>query len=257
MDALECVAKELYTNFVLRDFLGNIVPGAFLLFSFCAMFLPPSELLKLISGKISVVLISILGGIAWIASLALHVFTGFFWPSFVSLEDINQQKACIDAITYERFIVIGQSAKHWLNSIFFAIPAWLIFFSTYLRSAEGKSNVYGSSIAKVRTALVLSIAVLFILGLSSRLSLHGTDITRQQAQIHPVDPDQKGGIGWLAGDWDDFADLATPTFHRVAGTRADQNLRSPQVEVVAGGLRLDLRQQKGRPLEAADLCDFS
>ncbi|MGO9236678.1 MAG: hypothetical protein ACLP4V_22360 [Methylocella sp.] len=48
-----------------------------------------------------------------------------------------------------------------------------------------------------------------------RLSLHGTDITRQQAEIHPVDPDQKGGVGLLAGDWEDWADLATPTFHRL------------------------------------------
>ncbi len=42
-----------------------------------------------------------------------------------------------------------------------------------------------------------------------RLSLHSTD--NKQAEIHPVDPDQKSGVGWLAGDWDDWADLATPT----------------------------------------------
>ena len=47
-----------------------------------------------------------------------------------------------------------------------------------------------------------------------RLKLYGTDV-KQQAEIHPVDPDQKGGIGWLAGDRDDFVELATPTFRRL------------------------------------------
>jgi hypothetical protein len=44
----------------------------------------------------------------------------------------------------------------------------------------------------------------------------------------------------------------------VAGTGNDQNLRSPQVEAVAGGRNhLNLRQQKGRPVVAADLCDLA
>ncbi len=44
----------------------------------------------------------------------------------------------------------------------------------------------------------------------------------------------------------------------VAGTRSVLNLRSPQVQMVAGGrYHLNLRQQKGRPVGAADLCDLA
>jgi hypothetical protein len=44
----------------------------------------------------------------------------------------------------------------------------------------------------------------------------------------------------------------------VAGTRADHNLRSSQIEVVAGGRsHLNLQMQKGRPFWAANLCDIT
>jgi hypothetical protein len=44
-----------------------------------------------------------------------------------------------------------------------------------------------------------------------RLNLCGNDI-KPRAKPHPVDPDQQGGVGWLAYDWDDFASREVGAF---------------------------------------------
>jgi hypothetical protein len=57
LEALQAVFKELYTSFLLRDFAGKIVPGCFLLFSYALIFSSPREIIKGVTGKLSIVLI--------------------------------------------------------------------------------------------------------------------------------------------------------------------------------------------------------
>jgi hypothetical protein len=64
MEALQAVFKELYTSFLLRDFAGKIVPGCFLLFSYALFFASPRYIFKILTDKVSVVLIFWVAGFA-------------------------------------------------------------------------------------------------------------------------------------------------------------------------------------------------
>jgi hypothetical protein len=182
MEALQAVVKELYTSFILRDFIGNIVPGCFLLFSICVMFIDPIHLLKLLSGRISIILILILAGIAWITSLAFSSFVELsglhnYYPSMDDIyRQIYRQKACVDQITYERFVVIAQASRNFFNTLLFSIPAWILFICRYTKTYDGRAYMYGGIIAKTRFTLILLFAISLMIGLWL-LGTHYTSLT--------------------------------------------------------------------------------
>jgi hypothetical protein len=62
---------KLYSLFVLRDFAGKIVPGAFLLFSITSLFVRPSESLDWLSRQRTAVL-AVVAGLAWSTTLAVQ-----------------------------------------------------------------------------------------------------------------------------------------------------------------------------------------
>jgi hypothetical protein len=170
MEALQGVVKEMYTSFILRDFLGNIVPGSFFLFSMCVMFIHPLELLKTLSGRISIVLVLLLAGVAWLIGLAISGVAHFlvdiqFHTSAGEISDILRPKVRVDAVTFERMIIIGQSARHFLCSLMFSLPAWLVFIFSYARTQEGKFYLCGDFVAKVRSALVVLLTGSLMLGM--------------------------------------------------------------------------------------------
>ena len=166
MEALQAVVKELYTSFILRDFLGNIVPGCFLLFSICVIFIDPIHLLKLLSERISIILILILAGIAWLTSLAFSSFGEFLGIiPHIDVDDISRQKECVDAITYERFVVINIASRHFFYSLLFSIPAWMLFVCRYTKTDDGNAYMYGGIIAKTRFTLILSFTIFSMTGL--------------------------------------------------------------------------------------------
>jgi len=179
MEALAAVFKELYTSFLLRDFAGKIVPGCFLLVSYSALFLQPREIIKGITGKVSLVSVFLVAGLAWtvvlgLQSLAELVGIWQYYPSAAGAEmaiqskDIAQflQIACPnDRQQYERFVVIKEATGNLFIAGLLSVPAWAWWLNTQLSSDETKKEVWGSPRINIRTGIVFCFGGIILTGL--------------------------------------------------------------------------------------------
>jgi hypothetical protein len=179
MEALAAVFKELYTSFLLRDFAGKIVPGCFLLLSYSALFLQPREIIKGITGKVSLVSVFLVAGLAWtvvlgLQSLAELVRIWQYYPSGAGAEMTIQsqviapflQIACPqDHQQYERFVVIKEATGNLFVAGLLSVPAWAWWLNAQLTSAETKKEVWGSPRINIRTSIVACFGVIILTGL--------------------------------------------------------------------------------------------
>jgi hypothetical protein len=179
MEALAAVFKELYTSFLLRDFAGKIVPGCFLLLSYSVLFAQPGEIIKLITGKISVVSIFLVAGFAWTIVLGLQSLaelTGIwhYYPPNAGAEMTIQsdviagflQVACPDdRQQYERFVVIKEATGNLFVAGILAVPPWTWWLVSQLSSAEARQAVWGSWRTNVRTIIVGCFGIIILGGL--------------------------------------------------------------------------------------------
>jgi hypothetical protein len=179
MEALAAVFKELYTSFLLRDFAGKIVPGCFLLLSYSALFLQPREIIKGITGKVSLVSVFLVAGLAWtvvlgLQSLAELVRIWHYYPSSVGAEMTIQSKviaqflqiACPDDHQqYERFVVIKEATGNLFVAGLLSVPAWAWWLNAQISSSETKKEVWGSPRINIRTSIVACFGVIILTGL--------------------------------------------------------------------------------------------
>ena len=68
---MENLINGLYTQFVLRDFLGRVVPGAVLLLLVSLAFAEPADI-KTELKDLNSASIAFIAGVAWIAATGLH-----------------------------------------------------------------------------------------------------------------------------------------------------------------------------------------
>lgn len=179
MEALAAVFKELYTSFLLRDFAGKIVPGCFLLLSYSALFAQPDEIIKVITGKISLVSVFLIAGFAWIIvlgiqSLAELVGIWKYYPFGAGAEMAIQsrvvqrflQLACPeDRQQYEQFVVIKEATGNLFVAGILSVPAWIWWLNAQLSSVEARKAVWGSPKINLRTILVSCLTVIILAGL--------------------------------------------------------------------------------------------
>jgi hypothetical protein len=141
--------QGLYTNFVLRDLAGKIVPGSLLAFSFATLFYPPRDIFNAVSRKIPWHLLLVGFGFLWgvvlgLQSLAESVPINIFgyFPSITIVTkdqapDFNFQVATKvmqaflaqpnveDKLQYERFVVIKEATGNLFIAMLISVPFWL------------------------------------------------------------------------------------------------------------------------------------
>jgi hypothetical protein len=71
VDALQAIISSLYTNFLLRDFVGKVVPGGVVLFSMAILFAPPRKIFRFVV-KLPVVGGIFLISVSWTLMLGLQ-----------------------------------------------------------------------------------------------------------------------------------------------------------------------------------------
>jgi hypothetical protein len=189
MEALAAVFKELYTSFLLRDFAGKIVPGCFLLLSYSALFVHPGEIIKSITGKISLVSVFLIAGFAWtivlgLQSLAELVRIWNYYPSAAGAEMTVQaqvarflQLACPeDRQQYERYVVIKEATGNLFVAGILSAPAWIWWLNAQLGSVEAKKAIWGNARINLRTMIVFFLAVIIWAGL---FRMNGEHVKKQ------------------------------------------------------------------------------
>lgn len=71
MEALQAIISSLYTTFILRDFVGKVIPGGLVLFSVATFFARPSRIVKFIVESRVVVLVFLVS-VSWTLMLGLQ-----------------------------------------------------------------------------------------------------------------------------------------------------------------------------------------
>ena len=179
MEAVAGIFKDLYTNFLLRDFAGKIVPGSFLFFSIAILFSSPTDVARTISGRLSFLSVAICAGLAWTVVLGLQrvaefVSTWSYFPSSAGNEmDVQStiiepflRIACPDErVQYERYVVIKEATGNLFNVAIIAVPAWLIWLASIWRDKQARLMVWGTRHANSRTILLAIYSVVIMFGL--------------------------------------------------------------------------------------------
>jgi hypothetical protein len=79
MDAVQAMISSLYTNFVLRDFVGKVVPGGLVLFSMAILFARPGKIVEFVFGP-SIARLLFLIGISWTLMFGLQKVADWIEP---------------------------------------------------------------------------------------------------------------------------------------------------------------------------------
>ena len=72
MESIAAIIKNLYDDFLLRDFFGKMIPGSILIFSVFSLFVSPKTIIRTINAEKSLLGFVILGGLAWTIVLGLQ-----------------------------------------------------------------------------------------------------------------------------------------------------------------------------------------
>src|SRR5271165_379356 len=148
MEVAEALISSLYTNFILRDFVGKVVPGGLILFSMAILFSSPAKVVEFIKG--SPIVVVALVGVSWTLMLGLQgfadmlglqraleltsIWTNLWRPVDESTYVVNltqfRRSACPDDnLAYERFEVIYQACRNLLFAMIISIfpVAWYLW----------------------------------------------------------------------------------------------------------------------------------
>jgi hypothetical protein len=175
MESLPALFSDLYTKFLLRDFVGKIVPGSILLFSLVAMFVGPRDALAKVTKAPTVVLI-VLAGFVWtvtlgVQSLSERLGIWAYFPSQVegaiqteqdfgksTMRIVEFQWCATDGekLQYERFVVIKEACGNLFVEVLLSVPCWLLL----------AAKPYMKSLKALRWQRVLSWSILFVISTS-------------------------------------------------------------------------------------------
>ncbi len=211
MELWQAVFRNFYTGFLLRDFVGKIVPGVLLLFSICTMYYDPKKLFHYLTKDLPTFTIIFLAGFAWTITLGtqsladgLRIWRYFpeesqaaaivtpqlgFWKNLLTRGDDTsfdkdtlqidefQTKASEDEMQqYERFVVIKEACGNLFISGLLSIPAWLCGFVA--RRAASKTKMH--RVWKYATKSNIALGGLHILLIMTGLHrMHAQHVHRQ------------------------------------------------------------------------------
>jgi hypothetical protein len=159
MEALEAVFKELYTSFLLRDFAGKIVPGCFILASYMTLFEAPREILRVMAGRISLVMIFLVAGFSWTMVLGLQSLAE--WAGLWSYYPVNG----ISEMTTQLRVVIKEATGNLFVAGLLSIPAWALWTFSIVSQPTTRQEIFGSWFTKLRALVVLLMVSLVMVGL--------------------------------------------------------------------------------------------
>jgi hypothetical protein len=178
MEALQVVFKELYTSFLLRDFAGKIVPGSFLLFSYALFFCSPSDILKIATGRVSIVLVLWVAGLAWTVVLGLQslaeltgiwqyypVVSGAEMPAQLEIERFLRLACADERLQYERFVVIKEATGNLFIVGLLSTPAWIWLLIKLFNSMETREVLWSDWTTNSRTIIIISLMAIIMIGL--------------------------------------------------------------------------------------------
>jgi hypothetical protein len=156
MESLPALFSDLYTKFLLRDFVGKIVPGSILLFSLVAMFVGPRDALAKVT-KAPVVVLIVLAGFVWTVTLGVQSLSDrlkiwAYFPSQVegavqteqdfgksTMRIVEFQWCATDGemLQYERFVVIKEACGNLFVEVLLSVPCWLLLAAQpYMKSLK-------------------------------------------------------------------------------------------------------------------------
>jgi hypothetical protein len=158
LETAQAVLNGLYTSFILRDFAGKVVPGAFFAFSVLSLFYKPKDIIAYVS-QVPVVALAIWLGFSWtytlgVQSLAEYIGIWNYFPHDTTgtnaLHQTPRAKFILDQLRivdflriacpdeknqYERFVVIKEACGNLFLSISMSIPFWTVIFVRSIASS--------------------------------------------------------------------------------------------------------------------------
>jgi hypothetical protein len=183
MEAMQAIVQSLYTNFLLRDFVGKIVPGAFLAISFATIFYEPNIILRTLAGRLSFVLIVLVAGFLWTITLGLQNVgeTLHIWSYFPRIGSHSSEASFAiatplvqafihsaeqpDRLQYERFVVIKEATGNLFFSGIIAVPFWIRWALAQRPRRWDTGRFLAWQIKQPKTLLVTLLATTILIGL--------------------------------------------------------------------------------------------
>lgn len=202
MEGLAPLFSELYNKFLLRDFVGKIVPGAVLLFSIGSLALPTPRLRLWLSHR-TLGWVAIVAGIAWTLTLGLQSAGEWagLWDYFprstseivtVAPDSFRTATLRVDQflatatdgqkLQYERFVVIKEACGNLFLAICLALPCWVVIALVgnapfrKPRATSGLLKVRHNASVAVRSVTAILTGIVLAMGL---YRMHRQHVDRQ------------------------------------------------------------------------------
>jgi hypothetical protein len=202
VNEVHVVVQELYTNFVLRDIAGKIVPGAFLAFSLTTLFYPPRQILELLTQRVPWHALLLAGGLLWVVVLGLQNLVERIPYAFAYFPDVStatggNEKAVnfqiatkvmqtflatadpADKLQYERFVVIKEATGNLFFALLLAAPLWA-HYGWVVGSKKRQSERSRHWMPGWHTIAAAATSAIFYVGLCVGLhGMHAQHVERQ------------------------------------------------------------------------------
>jgi hypothetical protein len=159
--------EALYTHFILRDFIGKIVPGGIFLYLIWSAGWPGEGLDEL--GNISGAGIVALMGLSWVMAIPLQQFSTFVARVVFRCEHHDSKltvrfrriSTAIERSQYERFVIIKEASGNGGAALFLGMVFW-VFLEVFsvIRMNSVTSTSPESLFALVLLLLLLSFSLM-------------------------------------------------------------------------------------------------
>lgn len=227
MEGLPQLFSDLYNKFLLRDFVGKIVPGGVLLFSLASMYCRPVRV-ALYLKRASVVQVAFVTGFIWILTLGMQSLSeyGGLWSYFPQISqgaapedqyceklvDKSEVEFCKRAmrvaifmrgaseseqIQYERYVAIKEACGNLFAALILSLPAWLVSYLLYRKpSLKGLLPFRTAVMSVTGAALLFGVARMHIQHVG-RQWMHADGVAGLHERLGPSnkvsgDTDSKG-----------------------------------------------------------------
>jgi hypothetical protein len=191
IDEMNKLVDNVYRQFILRDFLGKIVPGSVFLASVLLLFLSP-ERLVIASNDLSTWVWLLLLGISWACAFAIQSFgerIGLirYWAglsdeeAYCKMVEFNKTASASDKQIFERFVVIKEACGNLAVSLSASIMI-LIVGGLARASTAALSNISLTPAGAIKVvACVVGLLTAWFLW-----RMHITHVERQTKWVNTV-----------------------------------------------------------------------
>ena len=177
METAAAIIKNLYNDFLLRDFFGKMIPGSILIFSVLSLFTSPRAILRTINAERSVLGLVVLGGLAWttvlgLQSLAERIGVWEYYPSRDVQEPgqppLEEMKVQIETVApflriacegeknqYERYVVIKEATGNLFICLMLSTPLLLAALARRKEPIDASRGTSATAFHAVRAVLLV------------------------------------------------------------------------------------------------------